>query len=286
MSSSRAAGPVANGGEVDDDGDVLVTTPGVSPHVLIDPYDGHAVEAMFVVDHDALAFGQDGVVGGVPGDPEPFGDPGDGQVLAHDPFQRPPQPTPRELGPRLRGQGGVLAPHTPAAGAPVAAHGHFQHRGSPAQRLVGQSPHHAVTRGSLAAAAAAPPIGLHNPAGQDRPVGLEALPDNLEAELVESAERSQVRAGEARTRGSVRHVEVFQMGGVGTSIFGRPRPLPGHRRADHGQRRHTPATPWIVKSPFAQSHQASNPPAPALRNLRRSGRPAPWTTTSGLGMGA
>ncbi|MDF1902031.1 hypothetical protein PXH78_23810, partial [Mycolicibacterium smegmatis] len=32
--------------------------------------------------------------------------------------------------------------------------------------------------------------------------------------------------------GSVRHVEVFQMDGVGTSIIGRPRPLSRHRRAD------------------------------------------------------
>ena len=31
--------------------------------------------------------------------------------------------------------------------------------------------------------------------------------------------------------GSVGHVEVFQMAGVRTSILGRPRPLPGDRRA-------------------------------------------------------
>jgi hypothetical protein len=61
--------------------------------------------------------------------------------------------------------------------------------------------------------------------------GLESLPRDFEAELVEAAERGQVSAGEARNRGSVRHVEVFQMGSVRTSIFGRPRPLPDHRRA-------------------------------------------------------
>lgn len=49
-----------------------------------------------------------------------------------------------------------------------------------------------------------------------------------QTELVEAAERSQVRAGES----SVRHVEVFQVDGVGTSILGRPRPLPADRRAD------------------------------------------------------
>jgi len=36
---------------------------------------------------------------------------------------------------------------------------------------------------------------------------LQALPGHLEPELVEAAERGQVRADE----GSVRHVEVFQM---------------------------------------------------------------------------
>ena len=29
-------------------------------------------------------------------------------------------------------------------------------------------------------------------------------------------------------KGSIGHVEVFQMDGVGTPIIGRPRPLPGH----------------------------------------------------------
>jgi hypothetical protein len=53
------------------------------------------------------------------------------------------------------------------------------------------------------------------------------LPDDDEAELVQTAERGQVRADE----GSVGHVEVFQMGGVGTSILGRPRPSSPERRA-------------------------------------------------------
>ena len=48
-----------------------------------------------------------------------------------------------------------------------------------------------------------------------------------QAELIQAAERGQVSAAE----GSVRHVEVLQMGGVGTSILGRPRHLPRDRRA-------------------------------------------------------
>jgi hypothetical protein len=73
----------------------------------------------------------------------------------------------------------------------------------------------------------APFVRLHDPAGQNRPVGLKSLPDSLQAELVQVSERGQVGAFE----GNVKHVEVFRMGSVRTSILGRPRPLPGHRRA-------------------------------------------------------
>src|SRR3954447_20677174 len=78
---------------------------------------------------------------------------------------------------------------------------------------------------------------------------LKALADGHKPELIEPAEHGQVRAREARPRGSVRHVEVFRMGSVRTSIFGRPRPLPGPRRAEHQARIDvTPRTPSTVKS--------------------------------------
>jgi hypothetical protein len=48
------------------------------------------------------------------------------------------------------------------------------------------------------------------------------LAGDLESGFVESAEGGQISAGEARADGSIGHVEVFWMGGVGTSIFGRP----------------------------------------------------------------
>ena len=73
------------------------------------------------------------------------------------------------------------------------------------------------------------------------------MPDDLETEVVQPAEGSQVRANE----GSVRHVEVFRMGGVGTSIIGRPRPSPAQRRAGQRPVPRTPATPSTVKSPFS-----------------------------------
>ena len=63
----------------------------VPPHVLIDPDHGDALEPGRVADQDPASFGQDGVVGGVPRHGVALGDAGDGQVLTHDPFQRPPQ---------------------------------------------------------------------------------------------------------------------------------------------------------------------------------------------------
>ena len=102
MSSSRA-GPVPSRIGVRS----MITVTYLSPRRVCrhtcssTPMTRDAVEPVRVVDQDALALGQDGVVGGVPRDPEPFGDPGDGQVLDHDAFQRPPQPAARQLRPRL-----------------------------------------------------------------------------------------------------------------------------------------------------------------------------------------
>jgi hypothetical protein len=102
-----------------------------------------------------------------------------------------------------------------------------------------QTPGHRVTRYALATAATTPAIGLDDPTRQHRPVRLESLPHHLQAEFVQSAERSQVRA----SKGSVRHVEVFQMSGVGTFILGRPRPYSAIDAP-------TGATPSTAMSPF------------------------------------
>ena len=55
-------------------------------------------------------------------------------------------------------------------------------------------------------------------------VCLNTLTRHLQAQVIQACERAQVRAIE----GSIGHVEVFRMDGVGISIIGRPRPLPGH----------------------------------------------------------
>ena len=225
------AGAVTDAGEVDDHGDVLVAPAGVAPHVLIDPDDLHPLEPAGVVDEDPLALGEDGVVGGVPGDPQALGDPGDGQVPDHDALQRPPQPTTRQLRSRLGRPAGVLAPHVATTRAPVAADRDQQRGRSPAQRLVGQPPGHRVPRRALAPAATTPLVGFDDPARQNGPLAVEALPRDFKSELVEPAEGGQIRAAEAGRRGSVAHVEVFRMGSVRTSILGRPRRLLRDRRA-------------------------------------------------------
>jgi len=69
-------------GQVDDHGDVVVPVAGVSPDVLVDADHPDAVEPVGVVDEDTASFGQDGVVGGVPRDPETFGHAGHREVLA------------------------------------------------------------------------------------------------------------------------------------------------------------------------------------------------------------
>ena len=55
-------------------------------------------------------------------------------------------------------------------------------------------------------------------------VWLNALARHLQPQAIQASERAQIRA----IKGSIGHVEVFQMDGVGISIIGRPRPLPGH----------------------------------------------------------
>ena len=199
------AGVVADRGEVDDHGDVLVAAPGVPPDVLIHPDDGDAVEAVRVVDQRALAFGEDGVVGGVPRHPEPVGDPGDGEVLHHQALQRPAQPAAGQLRPRLRGPAGVLPPHMPALAAAVAPDGDVQAGGSPPERLVRQPSDHGASRDALAAAAVAPVVGVDDPAREHGTIRVEALPGHDEPELVQAAEHGQVGAAEAGIRGSVSH---------------------------------------------------------------------------------
>ena len=85
-----------------------------------------------------------------------------------------------------------------------------------------------VSRYALGPAPATPAIlvTVHDAAFQHGSIRLKTLPNAFKAKLIEAAEGGQVR----RVEGSVGHVEVFRMGGLRTSIIGRPRPSSGQRR--------------------------------------------------------
>ena len=118
----------------------------------------------------------------------------------------------------------VLAPHVSALWAPVAAHAHVQNRGAPPVRFVRQAPDHRVTCLALAPAASAPPVLTNDAACQHCMVWPHALASYFQAQVIQVRERAQVGA----IKGSIGHVEVFRMDGVGISIIERPRPLHNH----------------------------------------------------------
>ena len=118
----------------------------------------------------------------------------------------------------------ILTPHVRTLLAPVAAHAHVHNRGTPPVRLVRGAPDHRVTSHALAPTASTPPILTSDPARQHCTVWPHALARHLQPQAIQARERTQVRA----IKSSIGHVEVFQMDGVGISIIGRPRPLPGH----------------------------------------------------------
>lgn len=69
-----------------------------------------------------------------------------------------------------------------------------------------ERPNDAVTRDTFRPAPTTPRIRLSDSALDERPIGFKTLPDRFEAELIETAERGQVRGGE----GSVRHEDLVE----------------------------------------------------------------------------
>jgi len=70
-------------------------------------------------------------------------------------------------------------------------------------------------RDTLRPAPPTPLINFDNPALQHCTIRCDLLPSDLESELIKTAEDVQI----GRVEGSVEHVEVFPLGGVGTSIL-------------------------------------------------------------------
>ena len=66
-----------------------------------------------------------------------------------------------------------------------------------------------------------------------------ALASYFQAQVIQVRERAQVRA----IKGSIGHVEVFRMDGVGISIIERPRPLHNHDTPNSTQHRWCQ---WVV----------------------------------------
>ena len=153
-----------------------------------------------------------------------------------------------QLRPRLGRPAGVLPPHVPAAGAPVAADRDQQRRRPPPERLVRQPPDHGVPRRRpRSRSGGTTASGSTTRQASTARSGSSRWPVTSQPELVEPAERGQVRAGE----GSVRHVEVFRMGGVRTPIIGRPRPL----RTDAP----TPTTPQLGRARQPSARRTARP---------------------------
>ena len=160
----------------------------------------------------------------LPGHTEGLGDTRHRHMMNDQPSERPAHRCARELGARIGRLAHILTPHVSTLRAPVAAHAHMQDRGTPPAGLMRQAPDHRVTTNALAPAASTPPVLTSNPASRHCMVCLNALARHFQAQVIQARERAQVRA----IKGSIGHVEVFQMDGVAISIIGRPRPLPGH----------------------------------------------------------
>ena len=102
-----------------------------------------------------------------------------------------------------------VSPHVSTRLAPVAAHAHMQDRRAPPVGYVSQAPDHRVAYDALAPTLSAPPILTHYLAGQDGPIASYTLTHHFQSQAIQAREGAQVRA----IKGSIGHVEVFQMEG-------------------------------------------------------------------------
>ena len=204
----------------------------MTPDVLVDTDRGHPVEPTRVVDESPLAFGDDHGVRRVPRHTEASGRTRDGEVVDHDRLQRPGESTTGDLRPWRRRLRHVLPPRPPTVITPVAADPDQQRRRPVPERLVRQPADHRVAHDAFSTALPTPRVLLDDATLDDRTLRPDPLPDGFKTELVETAERSQIGRGESR----LGHVEVFQMGSVGTSILEDLDPYP---RTDQ----RTPTTP-------------------------------------------
>ncbi len=113
--------------------------------------------------------------------------------------------------------------------AAVPADRDLQHGGPPPERFVRQAADHGAPWHHPPAATPPEPLisGTH-PACQHRALSLKALPGDHQPQVIQPAERGDIRGREGS---SVRDVEVFLLACVRTPIIERPRPQTPPRRA-------------------------------------------------------
>ena len=184
---------LADRGEVDDDGDVLVATPSVPPYVLVDTNDADPVETRRVVDQQPVTFSEDCGVRGVPGHGEFACDHGHGVVVDDEGTQRPVEAGSRDLRSWGRRSSGVLTPYAVALDAFVAAEANMKRGRSVAEGFVGETADDGIANDPVATTPSAPVIGSVGPAFQDGFVSGDVLAGAGEVEGVESAECREVR---------------------------------------------------------------------------------------------
>ena len=181
-------------------------------------------------------------------------------MMNDQPSERPAHRRPRELGARLGSLARILAPHVSALLAPVAAHAHMHDRGAPPVRLMRQAPDYRVTCDALAPAAATPPVLTDNAARQHCMVWPHALAHHLQAQVIQTRERAQIRA----IKDSIGHVEALRMDGVGTHIIERPRPRHNHDTPIPARHPHTLNYEEPVSIPVQEAHNRALAPSEVL----------------------
>src|SRR5699024_3274749 len=149
---------IADRGEIDDHGHVLVTPSGVPPDMFVDADDAHVIEPGRILDESPMSFGQDRVISGVPGYSELGRDDGDRGVIDNECFQSPCESGARDLGPGWGCLVGVMAPHAPTEFALVATESDEQGGGTVPEGFVSQFPGHSIAGPAMSAASVAPLI--------------------------------------------------------------------------------------------------------------------------------
>lgn len=135
---------LADGSEVDDDGDVLVTAPGVPPYVFVDTDDADPVEPGRFLDQQSMFLREERGVRSVPGHGEFACDHEHGVVVDDEGTQRPVEAGSQDLRSWWCRGSGVLTPYAAAFDAFVPAEANVKRGGPVAEGFVGEAVHDGI----------------------------------------------------------------------------------------------------------------------------------------------